>query len=56
MVPFAEVNYRIRVSHHYNLNTSSRLREVEAASIIWGLPHDVVSEDAGGAEAVWERY
>jgi len=55
LVAFAEVNCRIRVSHHYNLNTSLRLREVGAASIIWGLPHDV-SEDAGGAEAVWERY
>lgn len=56
LVPFAEVNYRIRVSHHYNLNTSPRLREVGAASIIWGLPHNMVNEDAGGAEAVWEWY
>ena len=46
LVAFAEVNCRIRVSHHYNLNTSLRLREVGAASIIWGLPHDV-SEDLG---------
>ena len=49
LVAVAKVNCRI--SHHYNLNTSLRLREVGAASIIWGLPHDV-SEDAGGAEAV----